>query len=649
MTNIPSPRHSFKAGRAPRGRSQHRRSTNSHSLSNKSVSTPSTPPTSQVPLESNAVLASGSQNTSIIRPGNASSTSTLESEEMKHLRLDLQSKVEHVNTLKATVHDLNTKLSRAELTEKVLHEKLISLEAEVSKLKKDKDGLLKLNDQLQLKLSSTATTTPKFVTKLSTTLEKKYLCLALAVERQLAVWSSAESMELKERLDPVKQRNWTGRMSVVDSHGIVSPSSDNTNSFTFVPTVFSAVLSSSNLLYIQSFVSIDMVIAQKVRDILQNQQWSSFRSSSSIETETVNAISNNKVLIAKTKQMISDAFSNRKRAVRDELFISLNYFSLKTSHDRRYDRPLFSKHEEIEIAQQKLVHEDASRNLRDYSWWRITPITSITSNNAFPEVLENQDLTMDRPEPETLPEGRQPSPDDDRLLFSMMGIFRNEIAHILWKTFIGFDPQLDEDNQTETTFLSIPRLDAWIATVVDLLAVQEKRGGGRQRDYNNLFQKHMVKATYQLVSRIFDYVEFWAEDEVSSDIIPEDDPKSFILTMERNATKVLFSPNDSTYYIAIQSKWFSEFISPNMGIVHDSYIAKISSDFKSITKLIDDSIDDNTQENSFLSDHENYELDNDDILPDAPSRGSTPGPSSSVNDSELTLAPTTVPPISFPK
>ena len=118
-----------------------------------------------------------------------------------------------------------------------------------------------------------------------------------------------------------------------------------------------------------------------------------------------------------------------------------------------------------------------------------------------------------------------------------------------------------------------------------MLVEHERRGGGRQRDYNQLFHDNLVTATYQFISSVFDFVNYWAGEELSLDNVEDGDYKSAVLEMEREATVVLFSTYDDTCYIAVKSDWFTKYISCNMGIVQDCYIAKISTDWKEIVKL----------------------------------------------------------------
>ena len=49
-----------------------------------------------------------------------------------------------------------------------------------------------------------------------------------------------------------------------------------------------------------------------------------------------------------------------------------------------------------------------------------------------------------------------------------------------------------------------------------------------------------------------------------------------------------FSPVENTYYIAVKSDWFTYYISPNVGVVHDCFIAKVLDDCSGIVALSTD-------------------------------------------------------------
>ena len=63
-----------------------------------------------------------------------------------------------------------------------------------------------------------------------------------------------------------------------------------------------------------------------------------------------------------------------------------------------------------------------------------------------------------------------------------------------------------------------------------------------------------------------------------------------MLEMERRATVVVQCTNPLEWYIAVKASWFNQYITDVMGDIHDCYIANVSSDFRSITLLGDNTL-----------------------------------------------------------
>ncbi len=396
-------------------------------------------------------------------------------------------------------------------------------------------------------------------------------------------------MEVVESLDPVKVREWKGRRTLVPDFGIHHGSPTDTGHFKFAPLLVSEVLSCLDLFYVRSYDCIESVLVSLTEKVLHDESWEHFRTTDAIRLETVSTISSNKSMINRVKQCLSDSVSNRKRAVRDELFYILKYHSLKTSHDRRKDVPLFSMLEEISTAQAKLLHVDSSKKATcsSLSAWRTSDISKLTSDGTFPEMFQNREFRQDNASLyEDNDEGNSGDSDDENFRLNNMGIFRNEASFHLWTIFLGFNPYEDDSKVCEVSFYTVPRLDAWIATTVQLLAVSAERGGGRQKNFNTQFQTNLANATYELINNIFNFVNYWTPSEL---FVPSNPPnndfKKAVLDIERESTVLVHSQNTDTLYIAVNEKWFTQYISPNCGVVHDCLIAFVSSDWKTISKI----------------------------------------------------------------
>ena len=446
----------------------------------------------------------------------------------------------------------------------------------------EKEGLARLVEELQQKIEGSARGNSRFLLRLIKTLEKKYITLATTIERYISPWCLAETSELVEGNDEVPERQWKDRVQTVEEFGLkLVKNTSGSDPLLFVPFPFTSLLTSKDHFYIPSFHSHESVLENLIAIVLEEPCWECFRSTPEIRKETIHNISTNHTMIGKVKQHLSDALSNRKRVVRDTLFSLLKYYNLRSCHERRKEVPLFEKTEEIKLAHQKLIPRIESGN-KDYSRWRTLNITELTSDGSMPDILSKNSVPMD------ISNDLNGYNDEELSQYnrSVMGIHKNEISFHVWKEFLGYNPILNQDRPAETTFLSITRLDAWIFTVVELLVENQQRGGARQRDFSRSFHNNFKEATYQFISSVFGYVNYWADDELKVGDVVDGDFKEAVTSLERVATVILYSPVDETHYIAVRSDWFRKYISPNFGIVHDCYIAKISSDWRNIIPLV---------------------------------------------------------------
>ena len=531
--------------------------------------------------------------------------------ELETVRKERDNALEVCNKQKMELMSLKTDMAQVQTINKCLREKVDMLQQELDNERLKTKNLELLNSQ-----QASSTSTPRrtscnrFITKVTKSIDRQYLSLAVAVERLLYDWAQAETSEIILSNLSSKKRNWMNRMTIVPNFGIERINSDTGEAVYFVPTLITTLIYTSDPFFSRSFDSYESVLEELTKKTIADTTWSAFRPNERMKQDTITTVSSNKAMISRVKQSLSDMISNRKRQVRDELFQSLKYFSLKSSHDRRRETPLFDKSLEIETAKQKLLRHVSQGDSQtephvssftlDYSTWRVQPLVNLTSDGTTANELSTADLPVDKPTQisvDTLDDESENSNEygDARnpLNTSCLGLFTNGLARHLWTLFIGFDPN-DEDHDdsnneatsiTETSILSLTRLDAWITTVVQLLVVNETRGGGRQRDYINTFHTHYVAATNQLLSRVFQFVKHWEPQELQVCEVHGENFKEAVLNMERVATIILHCPIQNKYYIAVKAEWFRCYISSCMGTVHDCYIAVVSDDWKNIDPL----------------------------------------------------------------
>ena len=540
--------------------------------------------------------------------------------ELSEVKAERDAALLAVNTYKEKFTTMEQQFHTEKLNNKILLLKIENSEEQLKNLKQERDGLTRLNIDLKDTVGSKQNHRYRFMDRLMRTLDDKFVSLALVVDSKILRWAQAETMEVKFTVESVKQREWAGRMVKVSEYGIQQGDTSNNQSYKFIPVLVPEVISCLDVFYIRSFNSIEAVLVRLTKDVLKEEAWKSFIENQSLVTNAVSSISTDKTMISRVKQSLSDSISNKKRAVRDELFCLLKYFALKSSHDRRKDKPLFTKAEEIRKAQTKLLPlgMDGKPNL---STWRMKTIDCLTSDSSVHPILEGRDFRKD--DPEEYDDGREKTEEDKIYCFTSLGILSNSIAFNIWVLFLGYNPYEDEDNVTEVSFFNIPRLDAWIATTVQLLEVNEQRGGGRQKNYNIRFAENMKLATFSLINQIYLFAKYWLPEElIVPTTVPGDDFKHHVLKgVDREGTIVLHSERNKTFYIALTSEWFHDYISKNCGVVRDCFVAMVSRNWKSIIPIT-------MENNGILSnglpadasgDYEyDYEDEDDEVEPPAP-------------------------------
>ena len=552
--------------------------------------------------------------------------------ELTEVKAELDAALVAVNDYKEKYNTMEQQFHHEKLTNKILVVKVKNCEEEIINIKQERDGLTRLNKELKETVGPKQNHRYKFMDRLMGTLDDKFVPLALIVDSKILRWAQAETMEIKCAVEDTKQRQWEGRMVKVSEHGIKYGDDSSNFGYLYIPTLVPEVISCLDVFYIRSFSSIENVLAQLTKEVLEQEEWSGFNSNQTQASNAIASISTDKTMVSRVKQSLSDSISNRKRAVRDELFCLLKYFSLKSSHDRRKDKPLFSKQEEILKAQSKLLQigSDGQINL---STWRTKVIQDLTSDSSVHPILDGRDFRHD--DPVQYEDDREITEQDKSYCYTSLGIFRNNISFNIWILFLGYNPYEDEDNVTEVSFFNIPRLDAWIATTIQLLEISEQRGGGRQKHYNNTFAQNMKLATFSLIDQIYHFAKYWLPDELTvPTTVPGDDFKYHILnSVQREGTIVLHSERNKTYYIALTSGWFTSYISQNCGVIRDCFVAMVSRDWKNIIPITKDNNGILPNDNSAGANIEvQYEEDEEDEehppLPPLPPEGShdTPAP-----------------------
>lgn len=99
-------------------------------------------------------------------------------------------------------------------------------------------------------------------------------------------------------------------------------------------------------------------------------------------SDEVSTLSMDKTMVSRVKKSLTDIVSNRKRTVRYGLFCLLIYYFLNTCYDRRKDKPVFFRVEEMSKVKSKWLPNKAGNNF-DLSIRGTRPVRSLSFNGIL--------------------------------------------------------------------------------------------------------------------------------------------------------------------------------------------------------------------------------------------------------------------------
>ena len=485
-------------------------------------------------------------------------------EEFRRLQEDVrQLKAENsrltvlMNEYKVSASEKRQEALSKEVSIKALESEVMRLDCKSTELRGTVQSLGILNEELLKKMSESNKSRGKYVDRMISQVPTKYLGIGLAVDQRIQKWGSKETCELDPFCDG-KVRNWTNRAEIVSEHGIKVL--DGTM---IVPTPFT-VLCSGNNIYVPSVNSERDMICLLLRKEMSAGESVQIYPSEESRNAVVEAFCKVGTLEGRMRQLLSDFCSGRKRAAKDRCFEALGYSSLLSRFNLKERGAMEKREKEICTAKSKLLKRNRF-GVMDMSWWRTSDITDI---RLWAGVNQRESVVDEEEE------------DEEKL-----NLFRNEIGPAVLHDFIGYIPENGEGEPVEGTVMSIARVDAWINSCVNLLILKEYRGGGRQKEFNRMFSMYLKVASEQLVGKIRKFVESWEPHELEVPECEVGEEEEHFRNMERDATVIVTTIAPRKHFIAVKSEWYCKYIGMECGIIHDCYIAEISSDWKSVEKL----------------------------------------------------------------
>lgn len=387
-----------------------------------------------------------------------------------------------------------------------------------------------------------------------TGLHLQYVGVASRVLKSIPACCSRETSELCP-FDSVRKRRWTRRSEIVSVNGVIIPSGSMVAPFP------SDSIVRTGTYYRPSFLNESELLKEMVVQEMTANEWSKIFSTTEERTACIDAISISKKMRAKVRQCLSDELSSRKRKARDLLFTSLGYRLLHSRHIAHTEEEKQQKKEQVEDAKAKLLFKRDNGD-RDFGFWRTADVTKLGATICPSNIGSlNEKVSEDN-----------------------LQLFKHDVAVRVLHEFMGFSvssvASSSESRVVEGTIATLARLDAFVATTVTCLRADgsEKVGGHRQKLYSETFSAFLPIAFAQLTEQIGAYVEDWCSEELTVSSLTLDAPQNpASCPLQRKATVEVYIPSVNRRLVAVSSQWFSEYITPYMGTIHDCYILEFDS------------------------------------------------------------------------
>ena len=432
-----------------------------------------------------------------------------------------------------------------------------------------------------------------------------YLGLVLDMERSLDRICVREVFEVEPFLNEY-HRKWDGR-SVLMTPESRARGLKARNGQVVCP-LSPIELSASRTFYYKSWLHLPSMVGDVVTEHLKKggQKWAMFCDNEEHLNETVNAISDCKVLSTHVMSRMSYFTSYTKRVIRDALFESLGYDMLVSRSSVRDEDDHMKKAAQVMKARLKLMKRKDIGGEYDMSWWRrcrneeeLNYVDDMRGGSA----TVSEDIRAPPNDGSVNPSGRygdaveENSPDRSGRRSSIgeedeqYGLFRNKAGKMVWtcfegvlKSYGGSAEESEEDSDhVEWSITAVTRVDAWIMTILECLSVDAIRGGGRQKEYAAKFEGFLPVAVKQMTRSIYAYVRRWEPrdfdvwfgsgiDEGSG----RDEVIEHIFTRPYVATVPVHNTSADKVYLAVERTWFETYIGKELGPVCDAYIAVLN-------------------------------------------------------------------------
>ena len=521
-----------------------------------------------------------------------------EEETVQGLKRKLEDLEERHNALKEKAGKLEADYVYADTQKKALTLHVHELEKQNKKLEAENESL-RVTKRHMIAIPSGQSRPNRGVKatrELVEGVDERYVGIGLHIESLFSAWAVKEVAEL-QHFCKEPRRNWSLRGDEVTECGISVAGGK------LVAPIPPHSIAKNGKFFMCSSGTEEHAIKNIMEEELKGDQWKTINATEESRKEAIQAICKNSVLRLSLKRCLSDTASYKKRVARDSLFTALNYDKLISKNAMKNEEDLRLKAIQINEAKHKLMKKVAGTNTYDMSWWRRCEDDQKLSYGYWEDISAEQNSQSVRGI------GAQSSADvfgedEEGEEEEMYGLFRNDAAKTVWAQFVSHkvwktskeEEEEDGDDQKEvpeSSILQLARMDAWIMTVLDCLLADEKRGGKRQKLYVDTFQKFLPIAMGQLSEELYDWVKYWAPDDLATavsefdiDAVPTPgETKDQVFSKTYEACIPVYVPTAKCAYLAIRSDWFTTYVGDELGKVYDCYIAEFSEDYSDLKKL----------------------------------------------------------------
>lgn len=495
------------------------------------------------------------------QPDGHSGQEERENSKVQELEAENNKLLQTNNALKQDLVKVREELKKAEVSNLALSVAFATVRKDLATSTTENESLRIAHRDFLLSTSGGSTSSKKrrIDDSVMAEMDMKDVGIMTLVHKRMHSWALRETSEM-DFGEGYFGRRWENRSFLSSLYGLRKDNHDKL----LVP-IPPNVTATRREYFKPSFLSVRDMVFNIVTEQLKLPTWNGAYDDPSASTAIASRFADMKSIQNKLKQTLSDVMSGKKRLARDCLFSILGYDLLLSRAPGAVGDGPSTVTEQIEDARKRLLRTYPGSGERqdcyDFSWWRTAPDTYLQYGGDLP--VSTDVVPFDQCESGDL-------------------LLKNNVSLRVFEAFTGSEKG---GELRESTILVLARLDAWIASVIGCLGMEGGRGGKRQRQYMELFGTYLPVALNQLVGHIRRMVHTNFPSEFEFFSTKEDGTVESFYDKHREVSCVMEYGPQQRRYVAVKSQWFHDYISRDVGIIHDCYLAYVDHDATEVTFL----------------------------------------------------------------